>query len=219
MINKLNNKIKYLYRKFILKDKFILAHSKWINDDGDNKLRLSYKLNHNSIVFDLGGYEGAFTDEIYKKYSSNIYIFEPVESFFNIIKDKFSNISKIHCFPYGLSDKDESIEINISKDASSVFGTSEKKEIIMLKSIMAFIQKNKINNIDLFKINIEGGEFEILPELIKTGYISKIDNLQIQFHDFIDNATEKREQIRQELSKTHKLTYDYYFVWENWKRK
>lgn len=46
--------------------------------------------------------------------------------------------------------------------------------------------------------------------------IKNIKNLQIQFHNFVDSAEEKREAIRKQLSLTHKLTYDYYFIWENW---
>lgn len=46
--------------------------------------------------------------------------------------------------------------------------------------------------------------------------IKNIGNLQIQFHNFVDNAEEKREVIRKQLSLTHELTYDYYFIWENW---
>ena len=42
--------------------------------------------------------------------------------------------------------------------------------------------------------------------------------LQIQFHNFIPNAEKLREDIREDFSKTHHLTYDYYFIWENWER-
>ena len=34
-----------------------------------------------------------------------------------------------------------------------------------------------------------------------------------------DDSEEKRENIRKSLSLTHKLTYDYTFVWENWELK
>ena len=69
------------------------------------------------------------------------------------------------------------------------------------------------------KINIEGGEFEVIPELIKTNLISRVDNLQVQFHEFIDNSKYKRDEIQKKLRKTHRLTYNYYFVWENWEKQ
>ena len=219
MIKKLINKLQYLWKRYVLKDKFTLAYSKWIKDKGDEKLRYDYPLNENSIVFDLGGYHGEFADKIYDKYRCSVYIFEPVKEFFEIIKEIFKSNQKIYAFDYGLSDKDESMEINISNDASSVHKQDGVKETINLKSITNFIKENNIQKIDLFKINIEGGEYEILPEIVKSDFVKNIDNLQIQFHDFIENAEYKREEIREELSKTHVLTYDYYFIWENWKKK
>ena len=208
-----------MWKRYVLKDKFTLAYSKWIKDKGDEKLRYDYPLNENSIVFDLGGYHGEFADKIYDKYRCSVYIFEPVKEFFEIIKEIFKSNQKIYTFDYGLSDKDESMEINISNDASSVHKQDGVKETINLKSITNFIKENNIQKIDLFKINIEGGEYEILPEIVKSDFVKNIDNLQIQFHDFIENAEYKREEIREELSKTHVLTYDYYFIWENWKKK
>ena len=73
-----------------------------------------------------------------------------------------------------------------------------------------------ITNINLLKINIEGGEFPLLFELIKNNKIKNIKNLQIQFHNFVPNAKILREEIRSVLNQTHHLTYDYYFIWENW---
>ena len=75
-------------------------------------------------------------------------------------------------------------------------------------------------DVDLIKINIEGGEYEVLESLIADNKLSMFKNLQIQFHDFIiENAKERMSKIQQELAKTHVLTYQYEFVWENWKLK
>ena len=69
------------------------------------------------------------------------------------------------------------------------------------------------------KINIEGGEYPILLHMISEKKLSVVDNYQIQFHNFIDNANELRNKIIEGLSKTHTRTWCYTFVWENWKRK
>ena len=110
--------------------------------------------------------------------------------------------------------------ISNSGDASSVFIETEGSEKIVLKSIINFIKDNNIASIDLIKINIEGGEYEVLESLLEAGMISIFKNLQIQFHDFIiDNAEERMKNIQIQLSKTHEITYQYNFVWENWKIK
>jgi FkbM family methyltransferase len=207
------------FKAYILKDAQLVAHSKWLKDKGDKVLRLEYPLNKNSVVFDLGGYKGEFSENIYNKYNCTVYVFEPVSDFFKIIKDKFTGNNKIHMFNYGLSSEDNTVEISLADDGSSTYQQSNTKEIIQLKSISDFINENNIKNIDLLKINIEGGEFDILPELIRTDFVRNIDDIQVQFHNFVDDAIKKREHIRNGLSKTHNLSYDYYFVWENWRKK
>ncbi|WP_163835751.1 FkbM family methyltransferase, partial [Pseudomonas viridiflava] len=81
------------------------------------------------------------------------------------------------------------------------------------------IEELGTDKIDLMKINIEGGEFEVLPALIDAQYIYKITNLQIQFHDSIEHAKEKRDRLRDQFKLTHQETWNYEFVWENWKLK
>ena len=36
----------------------------WFKDDGDNTLRINYNLDETSLVVDLGGYEGTFSQKI-----------------------------------------------------------------------------------------------------------------------------------------------------------
>ena len=84
--------------------------------------------------------------------------------------------------------------------------------------IFEFITKNNIKKVDLIKINIEGGEYALIKRLIDKGLINRFSNIQVQFHDFIPNAKELRNKLRTQLEKTHKLTYDFPFVWENWQR-
>jgi hypothetical protein len=91
-------------------------------------------------------------------------------------------------------------------------------EKIKLVKYYDFINDNKIDHIDLIKINIEGSEYELLEHIIENNLHVKIKNLQIQFHKIFNDSEEKREKIRKSLSLTHKLTYDYTFVWENWEK-
>ena len=66
------------------------------------------------------------------------------------------------------------------------------------------------------KVNIEGGEYDLLEGLIENGLTARIRNIQVQFHDFVPNAYERMKNIQLSLSKTHKITYQFEFVWENW---
>ena len=77
----------------------------------------------------------------------------------------------------------------------------------------------KINtSIDLMKINIEGAEYDLLEHLIENKFVENIKDIQVQFHDFVPNAEARMKNIQAGLSKTHYLTYQYPFVWENWRK-
>ncbi len=87
---------------------------------------------------------------------------------------------------------------------------------IQLKKASKFFEENKISSVDLMKINIEGGEYDLLEHLMSTNLVKAIKNLQIQFHDFFPDSRERMKKIQEALEHTHKLTYQYEFVWENW---
>lgn len=190
----------------------------WFSDGGDYNLRLDYDLNENSVVFDLGGYKGEWTQKIFDKYSCTIYVFEPIKNLYNDIVKKFEGNDKIKIFNFAISDVNEKRFISLKDDASSFYKTSEDELECEVVSISDFLSNEKINNIDLIKINVEGDEYKIMKKILSDGLINIFKNLQIQFHEFYPNAHQIRSEIQSQLSKTHSLTYNYEFVWENWEK-
>lgn len=190
----------------------------WFKNDGDKTLRLNYDLDDNSTVFDLGGYKGQWSSDIYSKYCCNIHIFEPVEEYANYIMERFSQNKKIHVYNFGLADRTYESTIYMNDDGSSMFKQSKQENNIKLISAIEFLDKHNINHIDLMKINIEGGEYDLLKHLIEKNYINRIENIQVQFHDIFPEAEERMNSIQKQLEKTHCITYQYPFVWENWKK-
>lgn len=73
-----------------------------------------------------------------------------------------------------------------------------------------------IPHIDLAKINIEGGEYDLLPALADQGALCRIRRLLIQFHLFQPDFIAKRDVIRDKLAETHGCVWEYPFVWEEW---
>jgi len=200
--------------------KTICEFEKWFNDGGDDKFRYSYPLDTTSTVLDLGGFEGNWSNKINNLYSPNLHIFEPIKKYYTNIKQKFINFNNIKIYNFGLSNKNQTVKINLNDDASSIHALKTNNfENIELKDIVEFLKEENIIKVDLLKINIEGCEYELLDRLIETNMLTCFKNIQVQFHIFIDKAIEKRDKIRQHLQKTHIETYNYNFVWENWKLK
>lgn len=191
---------------------------RYFKDGGDEKFRYTFDLNDKSLVFDIGGYKGQWASDIYSRYNCNIFIFEPIATFSDQIKDRFKLNKKIKVFNFALGAKNRTEFISICEDASSTYLNSSLKKKINFIDVKDFFAENSIKTISLMKINIEGGEYELIPRLIETGIINKIDQIQVQFHN-IGSASEKNmEKIHSELLLTHKCTQMYKFVWENWER-
>ena len=218
MIVAIWNKIK----KRFFPSEFDKAIQRWFRDKGDQTLRLNYDLNEHSVVFDLGGYEGQWSADIFQRYQCNVYIFEPVKAYHDRIAQRFSGNPLIRPFQFGLADVSKECKIGIAQDGSSVYIDDTQFEIIQLVSVNEFLENHSIEKIDLMKINIEGGEYDLLEQVLSSGIIEKIQNIQIQFHDIaeIPNVLERMHMIQHRLTETHTLTFQYYpFVWENWRKK
>jgi len=190
---------------------------KWFKDNGDYTHRLNYNLNKDSVVFDLGGYEGWFSDQINNKFGSRIFCFEPIKHYATVIQEKFINFKNISVLPIAISTKNGKDIISVDGDTSSMHIKTGKLIEIDCNTLDKIMQDYNINYIDLIKINIEGEEYSLLKYMLKNNLIIKCNNIQVQFHK-VENYESEYKYIKTELEKTHHLTYNYPFVFENWEK-
>jgi len=193
----------------------------WRADRGDQTLRLEYNLSSDSVVFDVGGYEGQWTSDIFSRFCCNVHVFEPVPQFAEKIATRFRKNPKIVVHTFGLANCTMSADISLANDGSSTCNIKcAEKNILLLPiklvNIKEFIEKHGIQRIDLMKVNIEGGEYDLLEYMLSSGLMASIGNLQVQFHDFVPDARMRMEKIQKGLTLTHMKTWSYEFVWENW---
>jgi FkbM family methyltransferase len=190
----------------------------WNANNGNRALRLDYDLNQSSIVFDVGGYEGQWASDIYSMYHCRIYVFEPVGEFASQIQKRFSQNPNISVLQFGLGGFSRKEMISLCKAGSSIFRNSDNKQEIQIVEVKSWIEEQNIAEIDLMKVNIEGGEYELLERLIETGMVRIIRNIQVQFHNVEKKSVGRMEEIQKHLRKTHYPTYQYELIWENWAR-
>ncbi len=191
----------------------------WNIRSGDEHLSLDYPLNINSTAMVVGAFEGNYLEKLDKKFSCKIFAFEPVEKYYNILEKKFLNSNNITLLNLGLSNKSETVNIFVDKESSSVFKETNSGLLVDMISVSDFFRIYQIRSIDLIYMNIEGGEYAVLDELIGTGLISKIKYLQIQFHKVDKNSKNQRNIIRKKLSHTHRQAFNFPFIWERWDKK
>jgi len=191
---------------------------KWYADGGDDRFRFDYDLDERSFVLDLGGYEGQWASDLYARYRCRIAIFEPVPRFAQNIRARFAKNSDITVFQYGLGATSRAETIYLHGASSSTQKAQAESEQIEIVDVRQWFEDQAVETVQLMKINIEGGEYELLERLVATGLIGKIDDIQVQFHNFTRDAPARMEQLQRALRATHTPTYQYRFVWENWRR-
>jgi FkbM family methyltransferase len=200
------------------------AVRRWFAARGDETLRLDYPLTPDSYVLDIGGFKGNFAEQISNKFKCTIHIFEPMVKYAAHIAHRCKDNNKVFVHPVGVGGKSEDIIIYIPDGADEATmhpGNSNiaGKEEIKVIDIVDVFKDLEIDHFDLMKLNIEGAEFDLLDRLIAKKLHKKVTDIQIQFHKIDENSEERRSKLQKKLSKTHECTYDYEFVWENWKLK
>jgi len=200
----------------------VVAHPVEWNKAVHEGLRYDYPLDESSIVLDVGGYRGDFAQRIYDKYRSHIWVYEPCPAQARQLQDRFIHTPKVRVHPYGLAGRTRTARMVFRGDASHVVDDSESGDIdVSLADVAAELREwtDAQIDIDLLKVNVEGGEYELLDRLLETGLVEKIVNIQVQFHRSCPDAEERMMRIQAGLSRTHHLTFQFPFVWENWTRK
>lgn len=203
---------------FARPSKKTLMFYKWIVTGGDNKI-INFPLKNDSVVFEIGGYLGHFSQRVIDKFDSNMYIFEPSKIYFNFLKLKFRDNPKVKIYNFGLGAENSTEYLSIHGSGSSLYKESLTKEKVKIYKFSDFIKKSKLNSIDHIMMNIEGGEYDLLSSMIKTKSLNKCKYIQIQFHNFVDNAAHKRQQLIKKILKDYKQVYSYPFVLEGFVKK
>ena len=151
-------------------------------------------INSESVVLDFGANIRDVTEIIFKKYKSYLFAYEPNIVCFNYMKKRFANFAKIKVFNCAVSNFSgkghlyfhknakgnndinyiEGASLRIDKDNVDINKNIEV-DIIDIKKILNDYQK-----IDLIKIDIEGSEYKILPEIINNK--NKIKSVICELH-------------------------------------
>jgi FkbM family methyltransferase len=193
---------------------------RWFNDRGDYTHNITYDLNENSTIMDLGGYTGVWAQQMIDKYNPNVYIIEPVPEFYNGMVLKFKDNPKVKLLNVGVGVEDKDGTIFMGGDGTSSNLSDGEIIKVKLNTIDTILKSWGLDVVDLIQINIEGDEYPLLENMIETGSVNKFKNIQIQFHLGIENDIERRNTIRNGLTKNgFKNKFDYPFVWESWNKE
>lgn len=152
------------------------------------------------VVIDVGMNIGMTSLYLARKdFITNIYSFEPFVPTFSQAQNNLDLnkklAKKITAYNFGLSDKDDVLTISYNptlpgamssmpnKSATSDNTHEEKIEIKRASDILGPLFKQHNDRKIMMKIDVEGAEREILPDLAKSGLLKSVDLIIMEYHD------------------------------------
>jgi len=191
------------------------AYRQWKRDKMEAK-RYEFKdLGPDSVVFDVGGFEGNWAQDIFDRYGSTIHVFEPHPTFAAALEQRFKDQPKIIVHAFALGSEKGELHLSDDGDASSAVNDTEGAVIGEVRPVAEFMTSFEPAKIDLIKINIEGGEYDLIPALERSGDLGRFGIIQVQFHQFKESDGALRDNTREGLAKTHTEAWSYHFVGKN----
>lgn len=208
----LENFIKEELPEYIKKGYISEEYMNWFESELDYHLLRVFDINSESLIVDIGCYNGTWLKDMYCKYNCNCIGVEPVKKYY----DQSSRIlvdDKIKIYNFALSIiKNKEIKM-IDKKDSSCISLEDEGNIVPSRYAKTFFES--INTkIDVLQINIEGYEYELLPFMMEHYLLNNVNSIQIQFHRIEHDSEEKMNKIIKDIeSLGFQTKFNYPFIW------
>lgn len=180
-------------------------------------------LTASSLVVDVGAFDGSWALDILDRYQCRVESFELSPVFIPLLDERALSDPGWTVHPVGLGGAEAKVRVSRDFAGSSVFDNPHRDlteyDVGTIRDIAAVWTERGWDNVDFMKINIEGGEFELLDRMVETGLAPHVDTYLIQFHEWFPRSHSRRRQIRHALARTHSCVWDYPFAWERWDRR
>jgi len=170
-------------------------------------------------VLDIGGYVGDWAETMTARYAVTVHTFEPHPRFASMIRDRFADRTDVIPHDFAIGSTNAELILSDDENASSAFVTDGPTATGHVRDVVSVFEELALGQIAAAKMNIEGGEYDLLPALIDAGLIAKFDRLTVQFHKFSEGDRTRRDDIRKALAQTHHCVWCYPFIWEEWHLK
>lgn len=171
------------------------------------------------LVMDIGAYHGEWALGMHEQCPSRILCYEPVGENFRTLQLATLFAPNVQCFNYGLGATTALADISVAENSSSFYLPGKIMERALIRSVHTVLQELRMPEVQVCKINIEGGEYALLDSLIDSGDIRLMHNVVVQFHDLVPDSRKRYAQIRAALLKTHDLLWEWPFIWEAYTRR
>jgi FkbM family methyltransferase len=173
------------------------------------------------VYIEVGGNDGETLERVINgdiKYDY-YYVFEPHPKFYKLICEKFISHTKVIVYNKAVSNNDGICDFFMSTSRDDghtimngkITGKVDYNHPIKVECVDfgKWIKEKFFNDILDIRMDIEGGEYIVIPRMIEDGSIFLINSLSIEFHDnrFRDMEIKQKHNEILEFLKTNKIRY------------
>jgi FkbM family methyltransferase len=193
----------------------------WLSG-GNELLWRGLPIESRDVVLDAGGFEGDWTARILHRYGCRAIVVEPQPEALGLLRKRFNGNDRVRVVEGALHQDAGRGRLSLQGNASSLFRDGDPSPDVIevdLVPVSDVLPLAGEHGIGCLKLNIEGGEFGILEDLVASGRIREIRCLLVQFHPWVEGAEERRLSLHRALGESHTLVFCFPMIWERWDLK
>ncbi|XP_045193167.2 uncharacterized protein LOC123549285 isoform X2 [Mercenaria mercenaria] len=178
-----------------------------------------------SFVIEVGGHTGEDATMMVNMYNPRYVILEPVDMYADILKEKFKSNSRVTVLNVGLGKTNE--YVNIKSNNTGTKSNHAENSTIVVKDATEFFKSIRVGkfDMDLLMMDCHGCELDVLENIIESNLVINFKNIQFNSHGsslYMHNASVNQKErycnLQEKLSRTHRSTFQFKYIYENWRR-
>lgn len=161
---------------------------RWYGNDHAGFFLCAKTLGPGAIVYSIGtGTDASFDLELIAEQGCKVFAFDPTPKSIRWVADSKLPASFIFT-PLGIGPRNETATFYLPKNDDYVSGSmigndfvDQGKQVeVELRTLATLAKIHGHDKIDVLKMDIEGAEYEVLPDVLKSGI--KIEQILVEFH-------------------------------------
>lgn len=180
---------------------------------------IDWPLTKESVVVEVGGYKGRWALQIAERYHPHLYVFEPQVWAARVCEEVLGREATV--LTYGLGVENATLPMGAWETDGCSFvkpGLGIPGTFGVMREVGADFKALGITSIDLMMINIEGGEYELIPHMLDKGIFPS--RLMVQFHTFVDEYGMKLAHIHERMEQLgYTIPWTYGVMLTAWERQ
>jgi FkbM family methyltransferase len=194
-------KLKYKLEGRLLIKPQIIVNKIWLGNDYGGFYVHPDSLNDKSIIYSIGiGEDISFDTAIINNFNSKVYGFDPTKKSVTWVKKNVNNPNFIFS-DVGIASESGKKKFFLPRNNNFVSGSieaidgvnTESYDVLDFKTLREIMQEFKHTKIDLLKMDIEGAEYTVLPQILNENI--DIKQIVLEFHShMIKNGKSKTKE-------------------------